>query len=177
MKDRGREGLGSRSQRRREHQAVHALGETLARMSPGHFERLPLPEALRAALIEARRLEGGARRRQLRFVARLLGRSDPDTVRAAMAFVSDSGPAAGARRRRLEARRDRLVEEGDAAIQALIESRPGADRQRLRRMVRKARAERERGGPDPHARALVAYLRELDLAALSWSSAPAGDEI
>ena len=155
---------------------MHALGEALARMSPRHLERLPLPGTLRAAVLEARRLEGRAGRRQLRFLARLLSRSDPDALRAAMEFVSDSGPAAGARRRRLEARRDRLVEEGDAAIQALVESRPDADRQRLRRMVREARAERERGGPDTHARALVAYLRELDLAALSLSAGPAGDE-
>lgn len=176
MTDRERERPKSRSQRRREHLAVHALGETLTRMSPGHLERLPLPETLRAAVLEARRLEGRAGRRQLRFLARLLSRGDPDALRAAMEFVSDSGPAAGARRRRLEVRRDRLVEEGDAAIQALVESRPGADRQRLRRMVREARAERERGGPDTHARALVAYLRELDLAALSLSAVPVDDE-
>ena len=175
MKEREPDRIESRSQRRRDYLAVQALGETLVYLSPGHLDRLPLPEALRDAVLEARRLEGSAGRRQLRFIARLLSRSDPDAIRAAMHFVSDSGPAAGARRRRLEVRRDQLVEGGDEAIQALVESHPGADRQRLRRMVRAARAEREKGGSDRRSRTLVAYLRELDLAELSRSAAAAGD--
>ena len=166
----------SRSQRRREYLTLHDLGEALVRLSPGHLARMPLVEALRAAVQEARRLEGSAYRRQLRYVARLLSRGDPGAVRAAMEYVSESGPAAGARRRRLEARRDQLLAGGDEAIQALIEEHPDADRPRLRRMVRGARAERaagEAGGRE--ARAIVAYLRELDLAALS-RSVPAADE-
>ena len=166
----------SRSQRRRDYLAVQELGESLVRLSPGHFARMPLEEALRVAVVEARRLEGSAYRRHLRHIARLLAHGDPEAIRTAMEYVSDSGPAAGARRRRQEARRDRLLAGGDEAIQELIEEHPGAERQRLRRMVRGAHAERdagEEGGRE--ARALVAYLRELELNALS-RSAPSSDE-
>ncbi len=167
----------SRSQRRREHLALHALGEALVRLSHRHLDRMPLAEALRVAVQEARRLEGSAYRRHLRYVARLLSQGDPEGVRSAMEYVSDSGPAAGARRRRLEARRERLLAEGDAAIQTLVEERPGADRQRLRRMVRGARTERESGEESGRcARALIAYLRELDLVALSSAVPPVDEE-
>ena len=158
----------SRSQRRRDYLALHALGEALVRLSPGHLARMPLAEALRSAVMEARRLEGSAYQRQLRYVARLVSEGDPEAIRFGMEYVSGSGPAAGARRWHLEARRERLVAGGDAAVQALMEECPDADRQRLRRMVRGARAERKRGeegGRD--ARALIAYLRELDLAAFA----------
>lgn len=171
------EPVKSRSQRRREHLVMYALGEALVRLSHGYLERIPLAEALRVAVQEARRLEGSAYRRQLRYIARLLSQGDPEAIRSAMEYVSDSGPAAGARRRRLEARRERLLAEGDAAIQALIEERPGADRQRLRRMVRGARAERESGEENGRSsRTLSAYLRELDLQALSSSLLPADEE-
>ena len=166
----------SRSQRRRDYLTLHALGEALVGLSPGHLARMPLAEPLRTAVQEARRLDGSAYRRHLRHVARLVERSHPEAIRAAMEYVLESGPAAGARRRRLEARCDRLLAEGDEAIQALMEESPGADRQRVRRMVRGARAEREageEGGRD--ARALIAYLRELDFAALSHSI-PSVDE-
>ena len=163
--------LKSRSQRRRDHLALHVLGEALVRASPGHLARMPLTEPLRAAVSEARRLDGGTYRRQLRYIARLLSHDDPQALKAALELVSDTGPAAGGRRRRLQARRDRLLAGGDEAIQALLEESPGADRQRLRRMVRKAR-----GGDEREAGALVAYLRELDLAALSRSAGSADDD-
>ena len=167
----------SRSQRRRDYLGLHALGQALVRLSPGHLARMPLVEPLRLAVLEARRLEGSAYQRQLRHVARLVSRSDPDAIRAAIEFVSDSGPVAGARRRRLEARRDRLLAEGDDAVQALVEEHPDADRPRLRRMVRGARAEREAGEESGReSRALVAYLRELDLVALSRGVRSAEEE-
>lgn len=158
----------SRSQRRREYLELHAVGEALVRLSPGHFARMPLDESLRAAVVEARRLDGSAYRRQLRLVARLVSRADAGSIRSAMDFVAEAGPAAGARRRLLEARRDRLLEGGDEAIQALIEEHTEADRPRLRRLVREARAERDAGDALGRAsRALVAYLRELQHSALS----------
>ena len=167
----------SRSQRRREYLELHALGEALVRLSPGHFARMPLEESLRAAVVEAKHLDGGAYRRQLRLVARLVSRSDAESIRAAMEFVSDAGPAAGARRRLLEARRDRLLEGGDDAIQALIEERPEADRPRLRRLVREARTERDAGdAPGRASRALVAYLRELEHSAMSRKLSSTPDE-
>ena len=68
----------SRSQRRREYLALHALGEELVRLSPGHLARMPLAEPLRVAVQQARRLEGGAYRRHLRYIAKLVSRGDPE---------------------------------------------------------------------------------------------------
>jgi ribosome-associated protein len=62
---------------------------------------------------------------------------------------------------RIEALRERLLADGDAALAELLDEHPQADRQRLRQLVRNALDERHRNKP-PHAfRELFRELREL----------------
>ena len=62
---------------------------------------------------------------------------------------------------RVEAWRDRLIADGDAALSDLLVEFPGADRQHLRQLARNAVEERNRNKP-PHAfRELFRELREL----------------
>ena len=74
---------------------------------------------------------------------------DVEAVRAAM--QGDTPEAAV--HRRADRWRERLLEEGDAALAALVEEVPGADRQRLRALVRRAG-----GGAPGAARALFDAL-------------------
>ncbi|MEJ7747565.1 MAG: ribosome biogenesis factor YjgA, partial [Luteimonas sp.] len=61
----------------------------------------------------------------------------------------------------VEAWRDRLLADGDAALNALLDKYPAADRQRLRQLARNAVEERNRNKP-PHAyRELFRELRAL----------------
>jgi len=62
---------------------------------------------------------------------------------------------------RLEAWRDRLLAEGDAALPELLAEFPGADRQQLRQLIRNAHRERAAQKPPRAARLLFRYLREL----------------
>lgn len=61
----------------------------------------------------------------------------------------------------LERWRERLMAEGDAALQALFEAHPQADRQRLRLLVRRARAAGDPAAQRRRARELWRALREL----------------
>jgi len=62
---------------------------------------------------------------------------------------------------RLEAWRERLIAEGDAALDELLAQHPSADRQHLRQLARNARAERDRDRPVQAYRELFRALREL----------------
>ena len=61
----------------------------------------------------------------------------------------------------IERWRDRLLEEGDTALELLLEEYPLADRQYLRQSIRNAKKEMQANKPPKTARGLFKYLREL----------------
>jgi ribosome-associated protein len=63
---------------------------------------------------------------------------------------------------KLEQLRDRVVEEGDAAIEDVIELYPTADRQRLRQLARQAAKEKSSGKPAKAYREIFQVLKELN---------------
>jgi len=152
----------SRSARKREAEALQALGEQIMRLPAAQFAALPLPDALRSAIAEARAItRHGALRRQRQYVGKLMRNADVEPIRAALARLQQSDTAATARLHQLEHWRDRLLAEGDAALADLLDQQPAADRQRLRQLIRSARREQEQGRPPRHARELFRCLREL----------------
>lgn len=155
----------SRSQQRREALDVLALGERLAALSDAQLARLPLPEDVLPDVREARRITAhGARKRQLAFLAKQLRREDDqvlDAIRDALDETGEPARLEAAALHRAEAWRERLLDEGDAALSELLATHPGADPQRLRQLVRNALDERRRNKP-PHAfRELFRELRGL----------------
>ncbi|MFM1891901.1 MAG: ribosome-associated protein [Pseudomonadota bacterium] len=151
----------SKSQRKREHKALHDLAERLTGLADSELERLGIGAAARKAVAEIRRIPAsGARQRQIKYAARLLG--DEDTAPAQL-FLDDRQSAQleiNQRFHALERWRDRLVGEGDAAVTALLDEHPEVERQQLRQLVRAARAERDAGKPPAAARKLFRFLRE-----------------
>ncbi|MDH5823387.1 ribosome biogenesis factor YjgA [Luteimonas sp. RD2P54] len=155
----------SRSQQRRDALEVLALGERLAALSPAQLQQLPLPEALLAQVLEARRVTSHiARKRQLAFLAKQMRREDDETLQAIRDALEAGGEAARqetALLHRAETWRERLLADGDAALAELLDAHPGADRQRLRQLVRSAIDERRRDRPPRAYRELFRLLREL----------------
>ena len=62
----------------------------------------------------------------------------------------------------LERWRDRLIAEGDSALEGFVELYPDADVQHLRGLVRHAQHEVARNKPPAAARKVFKYIRELD---------------
>ncbi|WP_253283421.1 ribosome biogenesis factor YjgA, partial [Cedecea davisae] len=62
---------------------------------------------------------------------------------------------------KLEALRDRLVEEGDEAMAEVLRLYPQADRQQLRVLIRNAQKEKAANKPPKSYRQIFSYLREL----------------
>ena len=154
----------SRSQQRRDALAVFDLADQLASLSNSQLNALPLTDELREAVEDTRRIKSHvARKRQTQFLAKLL-RRDEDSVEALRRALEHD--KADARREtaalhRLEQWRERLIDEGDGALGELIDLCPGADRQRLRSLVRQARTEKLQNRPPRAFREIFQELKPL----------------
>jgi ribosome-associated protein len=153
----------SKSQRRRDALEVRALAARLIGLSETRLAQVPLDDRLRAEIEQARGMRAhGARKRQMQFVAKLMRRTDPAEILAALDAFDQDARQLNARHHRSEAWRDHLLEAGDAAIGELLERRRDADAQALRQLVRNARRETQANRPPASARALFRELRALD---------------
>ncbi len=155
----------SRSEQRRAALDVLALGQQLVGLSTAQLAKLPIPEDLVPHIVEAQRITSHvAHKRQLAFLAKQMRREDDATLDAIRDALDAGGEAARretAQLHRVEAWRERLIADGDAALSELLAEHPQADRQHLRQLVRNAIDERNRNKP-PHAfRELFRELREL----------------
>ncbi|HMM65800.1 MAG TPA: ribosome biogenesis factor YjgA [Dokdonella sp.] len=155
----------SRSQLRRDAMAIFKLAETLATLTDAQLTRIPLAADL---LDEVRRARATtqpiARKRQTQYLAKLLRRLEEEEI-AAMRLVLESDRQQSHREtaalHQLEAWRDRLVAEGDAALDELLEQHPTADRQQLRNLIRQAHSEAKKQKPPRASREIFRTLREL----------------
>jgi ribosome-associated protein len=156
----------SRSANRRAALDVLELGEQLVALSAAQLARLPIPDEVMPHIRDTQRITSyGARKRQLAFLAKQMRRQDDealDAIRDAMSKDGDAARRETAAMHRVEALRDALLgDDGDAAMTALLDEYPHADRQKLRQLVRNTHEERKRSKP-PHAfRELFRELREL----------------
>lgn len=155
----------SRSQQRREALDVLALAERLATLSDAQLERLPIPDSLLPHIAETRRITAHvARKRQTAFLAKQMRREEDEALDAIRDALDAGGEAAKretARMHRAEQLRERLLAGGDAALGELLAEHPGADRQQLRQLVRKALDERAKDKPPRAFRELYRALHAL----------------
>lgn len=155
----------SRSQQRRDALEVLALGERLVALSEAQLARLPIPEPLLPHIRECKRITAQiAHKRQLQFLAKQLRREDDEVLHAIRDALQEKGEAArrdAAAMHRVEAWRERLLDDGDAALAQLLAEYPHADRQLLRQLMRNALQERRRNKPLRAFRELYRELREL----------------
>ena len=152
----------SKSERKRRHHAIRDLGAALADLAPKQLARIPLDDELMAVVMDAAKAQRSARQRQLRYLAKRLAAADLGPIQAAYEAVKGEGDKATAKQHRLEHWRERLIEEGDKALDEYLQAYPEAPRGELRALVRQSRSERERQRPPKSARQLFRLLRGLD---------------
>ena len=158
----------SKTRRKCEMEALRRLGEQLLSFDNDALLKLGLPEQLLEALHTANRIRShGARRRQLHYIGKLMRQVDIAPVEAAVHARQHQTETSTREFHLLEQLRESLIVDGDTALTTVLQHFPRADRQRLRKLARQARKEREQGQPPKAARTLFRYLRELqeDLAA------------
>ena len=159
----GEDDLPSKSSRKRDAQAVLDLAKALVDLSDRRFAGFSLDEEIREAAALARSIRAyGGRKRQIQFLAKLMRNADLDAIRDQFQAIEDHSSRERRRHHLLEQWRDRLLDEGDACFNDLLEQWPAADRQHIRQLLRNAKREAEQSKPPRAARALFQYLRSLD---------------
>jgi len=145
----------SRSELKREAEALQRLGEVLIALPPDKLVEIPLDEPLREAIMQARRISArGGHRRQLQLVGKLMRQIDPEPIRAGLEMVESRGKLAVVRQKQAERWRERLLTEGDGAMTEFLQTFPDNDVQSLRQLIRDARREQAAGKPARSARTL-----------------------
>lgn len=154
----------SKTRLKQEAKDLQDLGAALLEVPESDWLALQLPERLMEALRETRRTppRGGARKRQLQYVGKIMREMDAQPIRDYFAQRSLNARRQIDAHHQLEQWRDRLIEEGDTAIEEFLQQHAGADRQQLRQLVRQAHRERDQNKPPKSSRALFRYLRDLD---------------
>ncbi len=150
----------SRSQRKREAEQITRLGERISGLSENDLRKLPLDERVRAAVDELRKIRSfGARKRQLHYLGKVLRNAELAPIHAALKAIQLSANAETRLLHASEKWRDRLLTEGNSAIEAFLQDYPDSDRQQIRQLVRNhgresARASHDRcASVDAHASA------------------------
>lgn len=155
----------SKSQRKRDAQAIKSLASKLIALSPARLAEVPLDPSLRREIESARSIKSNvARKRQLQFVAKLLRREGTEAIEETLASFDREASQLAARQHRTEAWRDQIIERGDPAVGALLERRRDTDAQAIRQLLRNARREAARNKPPAAARSLFRLLRDMDKA-------------
>ena len=151
----------SKTQRKRQVHELQALGEELVELSQERLDAVELPDSLRDAVTEARRVKSfEGRRRQLQYIGKLMRKVDPVPIRAALDVWHASSRAHVVLHKRVEAWRERLLRDPDA-VAGLAAEYPGADARQLRDLVSGVLRERSSGQPPRAYRALFQALRAL----------------
>ena len=157
----------SKSELKRQMKALQEMGETLVAMSPGELSQIPMPDELAEGIATAQRIKSReGLRRQLQYIGKVMRRIDSEPIKQALAEREHGKREMDRRFHELEDWRDRLVAEGQPAIDALKAEFPQADRQKLRQLTRKAQEQKARNLPPESSRKLFRYLRELLQASL-----------
>ncbi|KZX69447.1 hypothetical protein A3712_11695 [Vibrio sp. HI00D65] len=151
----------SKTEMKTDMEALQKLGEELVTLKPSVLEKFPLSEDLALAIKDAQRFKNEAKRRQLQYIGKIMRNIDPEPIQAALDKVRNKHSQATAELHKLEQLRDRIVEEGDAAISEVMEMYPEADRQRLRQLARQANKEKKANKPAKAFREVFQILKEL----------------
>ena len=151
----------SKSEIKRDAEALKDLGTELVELGKNALEKIPLDEDLLAAIELAQKIKKEGRRRQIQLIGKMLRARDVEPIQTALDKLKNRHNQQVSLFHKLEILRDRLVEEGDDVIPTVLELYPEADRQQLRSLVRNAQKEKAANKPPKSYRQIFQYLREL----------------
>ncbi|WP_302058865.1 ribosome biogenesis factor YjgA [Paraburkholderia sp. CNPSo 3274] len=154
----------SKSQLKRDMEALQELGQALVELPKDALKRMPMTEDLADAVHECRRItDHEGKRRQLQYVGRMMrGLTDAEVAALRTKFEEHRGVnrAATARLHWIERTRDKLLAD-DAALTEFIRQYPAADPQAARTLIRNARREQEQSRPPKSFRELFQWIKDV----------------
>ncbi|MCY7297338.1 ribosome biogenesis factor YjgA [Alteromonas sp. a30] len=151
----------SKTQIKQEAQEIKKLGEKLVNLGDAALAKIPLDDEVRTAVELARNInkKKNGYRRQLQFIGKLLRKRDLTEIEEGLLKLQMHHQQNTAQFHELELLRDKLIAEGDKAIQETLETYPGLERQKLRQLLRQIEKEKQQEKPPAAARELFQYLK------------------
>ena len=149
----------SKTQMKKQMDALQDLGMELTELSSETIKKLTLPEDLLDAIREYKKItSNSALKRQRQYIGRLMRDIDPEPIRDFLAKLKGDNQAHNAFLQRVEQARSRLLASDDA-LTAFVSDFPHADVGALRTLIRNARKEAELNKPPKNFRALYQELK------------------
>lgn len=153
----------SKSQIKREFAELQRLGEQLVALKPAQIAEFPFSQSLLDALEEYTRIKNRtAQHRHIRRIGKLLADEDVAEIRDTMERLDSNHPKNRRRLEQLEKWRERLISDGDTALNELAASCKDLDRHYLRQLIRAAQKERAADKPPATAKKIFAYIKSID---------------
>ncbi len=151
----------SKSAVKRQMTGLQKMGEELVALPKDKLDRLKLPDELRGAIDEAKRITAhGGLRRQMQYIGRLMRGFDAQPVAEQLLQWDSKHNDDTEHFHQLERWRDRLLND-ESSLGEFIAAYPHTDIQSLRTLIRNAHREQEQQRPPKSSRALFKLLREI----------------
>jgi ribosome-associated protein len=152
----------SKSQIKREMQALQKVGERLVELSSDQVRKIEIPEELREAVLFAQTMKKReARRRQIQYIGSLMRHVDTEPILKILETVSHDRTSKVQTFHQIETWRNRLIDGDDNLAEEILYRFPHADRRHFSQLIRNARKETEGNKSSKFPRALFRYLKEL----------------
>lgn len=168
----------SRSQMKRESDALQKLGAVLIGHSRDRVKSVEMPEDVRDAILMCQTIKDHeGRRRQLQYVGKKMRTLTPEEVAIIQQTIEGwhgASKADTAQLHALERKRDKLLTD-DSVLTTLLAEHPELDAQHLRTLIRNARKEQAEHKPPKAYRELFQILKQLQKDGKAHA-AHAGDE-
>lgn len=149
----------SKSEIKRDAEALKKLGVELVQLSKNELEKIPLDEDLDRAIELAQKIKKEGYRRQIQYIGKLLRNRDIEPLTQALDKLKNRHNQQIAQFHKIEKLRDELIETGNA--ETVLALYPTADRQQLRNLARSAKKEQEDNKAPKSARQIFQYLKEF----------------
>ena len=153
----------SKSARKREAEALQALGLRLTKLKAQQLEALCLPDDILKSINDYNRFPSReAKRRQLQYVGKLMRKTDIDSIQNNLDALDRTSSLAQYQHAQSELWRKRLINDPQA-LPEYIDTYPSVDRQKLRQLVKKTQSAQTEDQRKTAARALFRYLHEIEI--------------
>ncbi len=150
----------SKSQVKRELQALKDLGKALIALPVKDLHKLALPEKLFDAVIKAQSLSHGAFKREVGYIGRLIAEEDFDAIGQNVDKLKQVHHGEVKQFHQVETWRDALLSGQSDIMTVLHHQFNDFDGQYVRQLVRNAKKEAEQDKPAKSARLLFKYLQQ-----------------
>ena len=152
----------SKSQEKRDCDALKKLGDELVTLKQEDLDTLSLPDTLLDALREARKIQSrSGLKRQRQYIGKIMRQIDSDEIKKQLEQIRHKHDTNTVQFRKIEQWRDRLLVNDKTALSEIIDTHPEIDRQHINQLIRQAKREQQQEKPPAAARKLFKYLRDL----------------